>query len=141
LTARFGIPHGQAIAVMLPHVIGYNGERFADWYAELHASVDPLADPRLEPAERVDALITLVRGFVQQSELAGSLDQLDVPRGELAGLADEAAQQWTAQFNPRSVGPGDLRRLYEAAYEANPNGESSRIGGASKNRFSEETAG
>ncbi len=32
------------------------------------------------------------------------------------GLADEAAQQWTAKFNPRPVGFEELYQLYEAAY-------------------------
>jgi alcohol dehydrogenase len=30
-------------------------------------------------------------------------------------LAEEAAQQWTAQFNPRPVTAVELARLYEAA--------------------------
>ena len=30
LTARFGIAHGQAVGVMLPAVIRFNGEEFGD---------------------------------------------------------------------------------------------------------------
>jgi alcohol dehydrogenase len=34
----------------------------------------------------------------------------DIPR-----LADEAARQWTAQFNPRTVAASDFQQLYTAA--------------------------
>src|SRR5207244_4558870 len=35
LTAHSGLPHGLAIGVMLPHVIGFNAEVVSDLYAEL----------------------------------------------------------------------------------------------------------
>jgi alcohol dehydrogenase class IV len=31
-------------------------------------------------------------------------------------LAEEAARQWTASFNPRPVGKEDFVRLYEAVF-------------------------
>jgi alcohol dehydrogenase class IV len=36
-------------------------------------------------------------------------------------LAEEAAKQWTANFNPRTVAVKDFAALYEAAFE--PRGE------------------
>jgi len=39
LTANFGIVHGEAIALMLPHVVRFNGETRRDWYCELLAYV------------------------------------------------------------------------------------------------------
>ena len=35
LTATYQIPHGQAIATMLPHVLRYNGQQVLSWYEEL----------------------------------------------------------------------------------------------------------
>ncbi len=35
LTTHFGIVHGQAIGLMLPHVIRFNGAQFGDWYLDL----------------------------------------------------------------------------------------------------------
>src|SRR5262249_25617206 len=35
LTAEYGIAHGQAIALMLPHVIRFNGEQVGPWYQDL----------------------------------------------------------------------------------------------------------
>jgi alcohol dehydrogenase len=39
-----------------------------------------------------------------------------VPRDSLPALAKEAAEQWTADFNPRPVEQPDLLELYEAAW-------------------------
>ena len=33
----------------------------------------------------------------------------------LDDMADMASKQWTATFNPRKVGVGELRAIYEAA--------------------------
>jgi alcohol dehydrogenase class IV len=34
-----------------------------------------------------------------------------------ADLADEAARQWTAAFNPRPVSKNDFTKLYQMAFE------------------------
>ncbi len=35
LTAEFDVPHGQAVGLMLPHVIRFNGAEVGSWYFEL----------------------------------------------------------------------------------------------------------
>ena len=35
LTATYGTSHGQAVGLMLPHVVRYNGAQFNSWYEEL----------------------------------------------------------------------------------------------------------
>ncbi len=35
LTATYGTAHGQAVGMMLPHVVRFNGEQFNNWYEEL----------------------------------------------------------------------------------------------------------
>ncbi len=47
--------------------------------------------------------------------LPSHLGECGVDAAALGAMADEAAEQWTAQFNPRAVASDDLRRLYEAA--------------------------
>lgn len=102
LTARFGITHGVAVGLMLPHVIRFNAAAGENPYAGL--------DP---DAER------LAREIEQLRSIIGSPTRLadhGVPRGVLDELALDAAAQWTARFNPRPVGTAELRELYEAAY-------------------------
>ncbi len=102
LTAHFGVVHGQAVGVMLPHVIRFNRTDSA-----AAATYDQLWSGDL--SERIDAL--LERGTMKRRlrDLGVSADSLDT-------LAEEAAGQWTAQFNPVSVTADDLKRLYQSAF-------------------------
>lgn len=113
LTASHGIVHGQAVGLMLPHVVRFNGQACDSAYAELLAAAEIAAGSAGErPAERLAAwLIDLLAA----AGLARSLGGLAVPTPDVPALAAAAAGQWTAGFNPRPVSGGDLARIYEAA--------------------------
>src|SRR5580658_5812884 len=53
LTARYGTPHGVAIAVMLPHVVRWNAGHAGARYAELLRASG--RDDRRPPGERLAA--------------------------------------------------------------------------------------
>lgn len=108
LTARFGIAHGAAVGLMLPHVVGFNRDTVGELYDELEN-----ADPTRTGAPRIEQRIRELR---QACGLGGKLRDYEVPRESLEDLAEQAAGQWTATFNPRPVGPEELRELYELAY-------------------------
>lgn len=114
LTAHFDLPHGQAVALMLPHVIRFNGVEHDAWYRELleFASGTRSAPPAAAGAE---GLADFVTGLVARAGLATRLSECGVDLDNLATLAEEAAQQWTGTFNPRPAGPAELLSLYEAA--------------------------
>src|SRR5205085_718885 len=60
----------------------------------------------------------LARRVVELMRLAGlptRLSDCGVSSGIFPVLAEEASQQWTAQFNPRPVTEADLLRLYQEA--------------------------
>jgi alcohol dehydrogenase len=119
LSAHFGITHGQAVGLMLPHVVRFNAAEpvVAQIYAEFAgtAHLEPLAgEPRLiaqKLANRLDRLL-------QHVGLSRSLSDLGVRQEDLPRLAEEAAAQWTAQFNPRPVAASDFRHLYAQALVA-----------------------
>jgi alcohol dehydrogenase len=115
LTAHYDIPHGQAIALMLPHVIRFNGVERRDWYCELLAYVSGSngAPSTHSGPEGLAAFIA------QMSAAAGLTDRLSaagVEEAKLPQLAEDAAKQWTGTFNPRKVGAAELLELYRAAY-------------------------
>jgi alcohol dehydrogenase len=110
LTAEFDMIHGQAIGILLPHVIRYNGQQVGSWYQELTRTEG------VSPEETSDQLADFVQQLVAQAELPTSLSQCDIPRENLAKLAQQAAEQWTAQFNPRKVGSEELTTIYEQAF-------------------------
>ena len=102
LTARYGITHGIAVALMLPHVIRFNKTIAGESYYEL------FSDRNL--ADRVETLM-------QIGDLPNTLGDCPVQHSvrstDISTLAKEAAIQWTAQFNPRSLEIHDFMRLYE----------------------------
>src|SRR3954454_7414164 len=59
LTAAFGIAHGEAIALMLPHVIRRNGKNVEPWYRELAecSDLDPINKPG-SPVERIAGFLS-----------------------------------------------------------------------------------
>ena len=111
LTAHYGITHGVAIGVMLPHVIRFNAAAVNDLYAELLAEACPTNG---QPAG--EALAARVAELTAAAGLPRSLKECGVSDTILSLLAEEANQQWTARFNPRPVTEADILRLYQAAW-------------------------
>jgi alcohol dehydrogenase len=115
LTADFGVVHGQAVGLMLPHVIRFNGDQFPQWYQELMqitGHVNGTPDAR----GCVERLAEMVTAMVAKAGLATRLSECGVPRDRLAKLAEDASRQWTGTFNPRDLEPESLQRLYDQAF-------------------------
>jgi alcohol dehydrogenase class IV len=102
LTAHYGITHGIAVGLMLPHAVCFNSNAAIEGYAELGGTGEQLS-------ERITSLLI-------EAQLPTKLSDLGISRSILPVLANEAFQQWTAKFNPRPVTEADLLHLYEAAY-------------------------
>jgi alcohol dehydrogenase len=104
LTARFGTVHGHAVGLMLPHVIRFNAEdpTARVTYGELASGV--LGD---QPGT-VEGFAAWIASLVTTAFGAGVLQA----PGDASSLAQEAAEQWTAGFNPRPITAGDFETLY-----------------------------
>jgi alcohol dehydrogenase len=111
LTAHYGVTHGVAIGVMLPHVIRFNAPAAERLYAELN---EQSAIANGQPA--AEALATRVSELTAAAGLPQSLKECGVSDTILQLLAEEANQQWTARFNPRTVTEADIYKLYQAAW-------------------------
>lgn len=115
LTARYGVIHGEAIGLMLPHVIRFNAERHENWYRDLLESA-PSGNGCPDPSHGSEGLANFVEKLAKRAGLAERLSQCGVEKQSLQDMAGEAAAQWTARFNPREVAPHDLLALYEQAF-------------------------
>ena len=119
LTARFGVVHGVAVGVMLPHVVRFNAQlpSVRAHYAELAvaAGIVENYDSHECAVERLVKCLVDLLWFIDGS--TPTLATLQVRRDTIPALAEEAAKQWTAGFNPRSVGVEEFVGLYEAAFE------------------------
>ncbi|TWT97073.1 1,3-propanediol dehydrogenase [Botrimarina colliarenosi] len=102
LTAVYGVVHGEAVGLMLSHVVRHN------------AASDEGC--RIAYGELDDDLPGRLASITFQAGLAGRLGELGVERSRLPQLAADAARQWTGTFNPVEMGEDDYLRLYEAAF-------------------------
>jgi alcohol dehydrogenase len=116
LTARFGIVHGQAVGMMLPHVVRFNAEEpaAAGVYRELAVSAG-LAKPGAAAAEAVSALVARLASLLAVGGIPASPAECGVTADAIPALASEASAQWTAAFNPRALSPADFESLFHAA--------------------------
>ena len=114
LTARCGLVHGHAVSTMLPAVVRFNGEEpaAADEYHALAVAAG-LCAPEASAASAVEALARRIEDLLRTAE-APPLAAVDVADSQVLALAEEAAEQWTARFNPRPVGVDELAGLYRA---------------------------
>ena len=116
LTAHYGVIHGQAVGVMLPHVVAFNAadSEAKKIYAEM-AGIAGLVESWTDQDGAVEALVTYLTQTLSAAELPTDLSNWDVSREKLPTLAEEAAKQWTAGFNPRPINAADFETLYTAA--------------------------
>jgi len=114
LTAHHGVAHGQAVAMMLPVVVRYNAEDVGAraTYAR-RARQASLCPEEWEDGPAVDALVARLEAFLDLAGFPRSLVACGIPKEALPALAEEAAMQWTASFNPRPVDASALARLYD----------------------------
>ena len=101
LTARFGITHGAAVGLMMPHVVRFNCAR----------GENPYYDLSREP----EALVRRLTGLLTAAALPTTLSAYGVAADDLPLLASQAAQQWTAGFNPRALDAAAMLDIYCAA--------------------------
>ncbi len=114
LTARHDIVHGQAVGLMLPAVIRFNGVRYAAWYAELLREIEPAGANVTRVMNAPGRLADVVEQWVQSAGLATSLSELSIPASEIEQLVDDALQQWTGTFNPIALDAESVRGLYRS---------------------------
>ncbi|MDE0299755.1 MAG: iron-containing alcohol dehydrogenase [Candidatus Poribacteria bacterium] len=100
LTSSYGITHGVAVGLMLPHVIKFNSRIMGKSYRELHSS----------------SIYERVCELKAAAHLPGMLRDFGIDESDLPRLAGEAANQWTGKFNPRPANETELLQLYESAY-------------------------
>jgi alcohol dehydrogenase len=106
LSARYGVAHGAAVAVLLPHVVRFNATLVGPLYAELVGGVVDDAGARL--AARLERLRDI-------AGLPARLAACGVEEEALPALARSAAEEWTGGFNPRQLRFEDFLELYHAA--------------------------
>ena len=115
LTAKNGVIHGRAVSLTLPAVMVYNSEEpmALNTYAKLARSAG-LADPDAPAQDAFDLLLKRILQLRKSSGIPVSLSSIGCENLDLDELAGDAADQWTATFNPRPVDHSALLKLYQS---------------------------
>jgi alcohol dehydrogenase class IV len=114
--AQFGVPHGVANAIHLPHVIRFNA-RGGDSIAERYRDLGELVGLETGGAatDAADALAAHIGGLVEQLGLPTRLSQAGVPESGIPALVEGAMGDGTTLLNPREAGEEDYAELYRNA--------------------------
>ncbi len=131
LGGEFHIPHGRANAVLLPHVIEYNGKKPSKFvsfpkyekfiadekYAEIARA---LGLPANTAAEGVASLAGAVRSLMQRLDIPATIGACGVERGafmqKVPELADRAFEDQCTTANPRMPLIKELEEIYQKAF-------------------------
>jgi len=115
LTAEYGVAHGEAVALMLPHVVRRNAAAVNGAYAALWEAGEPSCNGRAAPAG-AEAVADFLAESAAAAGLAQRLRNQQIDRDRLPQLAADATKQWTGTFNPVALSEADFLALYELAY-------------------------
>ena len=112
LTARYGTGHGEAIALLLPHVVRWNGRAVGERYQELLA----LIGQTCAIDDGGDALAAMLERLSTAANLPNRLRALNIDNNDLVKLSENAAAQWTGTFNPRPFDAAGAMEIYQCAF-------------------------
>jgi alcohol dehydrogenase len=110
--AHYGVPHGVANAIHLPHVVRHNaagGPEIADRYRDI-GDVFDVHEPEIG-----DALAAHLTDLTARLGLPTRLSQVGVPEEGIPALVEGAMGDGTTLLNPREMEEDDYTGLYRAA--------------------------
>ena len=119
VTARYGTTHGAAIAILLPHVVRWNGASAASDYEEL-VRVSTVArnfSAAANPSpSAVEVLAARLEDLAATGGLPTRLRDAGASSEDLRELARDAGEQWTGSFNPRRFDSAGASEVYACAF-------------------------
>lgn len=114
--AKFGVPHGLANAILLPHCMLYNMDACADRYA-LVAEAMGVRKPDMSDVKAGEAAAKAVCDLTQRIGLPGKLREAHVPKEGLKDCAELSLSDGSIVYNPKPTFEAEeILKVYEAAW-------------------------
>jgi alcohol dehydrogenase len=115
LTARYGTTHGDAIGILLPHVVRWNRQGADALYGELvRASLSGRMNGNSDGSSNV--LAARLAELAAAGKLPKTLREAGASEHHVIELARDASEQWTGRFNPRPFDADGAREIYQCAF-------------------------
>jgi alcohol dehydrogenase class IV len=115
LSALFGVPHGVANAILLPHGMAYNLPAAGDLLGNLARALSVKSgegERSIAPEEAVNAVVELARRIGAPY----CMREVGVDRTAIPRMAEDASGSPHLAVNPRAADKADLIAIYEAAW-------------------------
>jgi lactaldehyde reductase len=114
LGAYFDTPHGVANALLLPHVLKFNGVVCPDLFRSMGSAFDlDMTDTTDE--EAVDKVVAAIKELSIKLGIPQTLGEIGVPEEMIPTLAKQAINDACTPGNPRNVTIEDIIDIYTAA--------------------------
>ena len=116
LGAYFDTPHGVANALLLPHVLKFNGQVCPELFRNM-GNAFGLDMANTTDEEAVQKVVDAVKDLSVKLHIPQTLKEIGIPKEMLPTLAEQALHDACTPGNPREVTKEDILALYNEAYE------------------------
>ena len=116
LGAFFDTPHGLANALLLPHVLRFNGEICPELFENMGRAIG-LNMEGVTGMDAVEKVVEAVRSLAVSVGIPQTLKEIDIPYEALPKLAHQALHDVCTAGNPRNVTEEDILKIYKEAYQ------------------------
>ena len=115
LGAFFDTPHGVANALLLPHVLKFNGEVCPELFRNMGKAFGLNMD-NLSDEDAINTIVNAVKELSLKLDIPQTLKEIGVPKEMIPQLAQQAINDACTPGNPREVTVEDIIAIYEEAY-------------------------
>lgn len=115
LGAYFDTPHGLANAILLPHVLKFNGQVCPELFRNMGRAFG-LNMEYATDEEAVNKVVNAVQELSRKLNIPQTLREVGIPEDKLRTLAEQAINDPCTPGNPREVTIDDIERIYREAY-------------------------
>jgi lactaldehyde reductase len=115
LGAYFDTPHGIANALLLPHVLRFNGKVCPRLFVNMGRFFG-LDMSNLSDEEAVEKVVAAVTELSKKLGIPQTLREIGIPEDQIPTLANQAINDLCTPGNPREVTVEDIIAIYKEAY-------------------------
>jgi alcohol dehydrogenase class IV len=114
--ARFGVPHGIANSILLPHCILYNLDACPDRYSQIAEALGEEVGG-LDPSKAAEQAAKTIWEFTKAIGMPQTLREMNVEESGLEECAKDALMDGSIVYNPKPVfDPGEILKIYQMAF-------------------------
>ena len=116
LGAYFDTPHGVANALLLPHVLKFNGKVCPELFRNM-GNAFGLNMAGTTDEEAIEKVVIAVKKLSKKLNIPQTLKEIDIPEEMIPTLAKQAINDACTPGNPREVTVEDIIAIYKEAYK------------------------